>query len=173
MSSPQQSYNTYGSRNDRAFARGRTQWAGMSIDEILNVLSTMEPGRAGGDVNTILQAIESVRRAAERMHAMFGDGMLGQASDAALEAGRSLSADLATTSETAGQIGDALAGATGIPDLTGRLRGRPVRSGMRWPARRASSGRLAGRRGGCVSCSSSSVTIPRTRRLSGMRSTGR
>ncbi|WP_137809900.1 MULTISPECIES: hypothetical protein [unclassified Gordonia (in: high G+C Gram-positive bacteria)] len=114
MSSPQQSYNTYGSRNDRAFARGRTQWAGMSIDEILDVLSTMEPGRAGGDVNTILQAIESVRRAAERMHAMFGDGMLGQASDAALEAGRSLSADLATTSETAGQIGDALAGATGI-----------------------------------------------------------
>ena len=63
MSSPQQSYNTYGGRNDRAFARGRTQWAGMSIDEILDVLSTMEPGRAGGDVNTILQAIESVRRA--------------------------------------------------------------------------------------------------------------
>ena len=74
MSSPQQSYNTYGSRNDRAFARGRTQWAGMSIDEILDVLSTMEPGRASGDVETILKAIESVRRAAERMHALDDEG---------------------------------------------------------------------------------------------------
>ncbi|MFE0749298.1 hypothetical protein [Gordonia sp. NPDC058843] len=114
MTSPEKSYNTYGSRNERAFGGDRTQWAGMSIDEILDILRTMEPGRARGDVDTILKAIESVRQAAERMHAMFGDGMLGLASDAALEAGRSLSADLATTSDTAGRIGDALAGATGI-----------------------------------------------------------
>ncbi|MGW8812714.1 hypothetical protein [Gordonia terrae] len=114
MTSPEESYNTHGSRNERMFDGDRTQWAGMSIDEILDVLSTMEPGRASGDVQTILTAIESVRRAAERMHAMFGDSMLGLASDAALEAGRSLSADLAATSDTASRIGEALTGATGI-----------------------------------------------------------
>ncbi|AFR48364.1 hypothetical protein [Gordonia sp. KTR9] len=114
MTSPEKSYNTYGSRNERMFGGDRTQWAGMSIDEILGVLSTMEPGRARGDVETILKAIESVRRAAERMQAMFGDGMLGVASDAALEAGRSLSADLTATSDTASRIGDALTSATGI-----------------------------------------------------------
>lgn len=114
MTSPEKSSNTYGSRNERMFDGDRTQWAGMSIDEILDVLSTMEPGRASGDVETILKAIESVRRAAERMHAMFGDGMLGMASDAALEAGRSLSADLTSTSDTATRIGVALTSATGI-----------------------------------------------------------
>ncbi|WP_238422146.1 hypothetical protein [Gordonia sp. 'Campus'] len=126
MSSPEQFYNTHGAGNDRGFDGARTEWAGMGIDEVLDVLSSMNPGVADGDVNTILQAIEAVRRAAEAMHGMFGDQMSGQASDAALEAGRSLSADMATTSASAGQIGDAMSGAAGILESTrgqeGRLR---------------------------------------------------
>ncbi|WP_439032384.1 hypothetical protein [Gordonia terrae] len=126
MSSPEQFYNTHGAGNERTFDGARTEWAGMGIDEILDVLASMNPGVADGDVNTILQAIEAIRRAAESMHGMFGDQMSGQASDAALEAGRSLSADMATTSASAGRIGDAMSGAAGILESTrgqeGRLR---------------------------------------------------
>lgn len=109
-----------------SFGGGRTDWAGMSIDEIIDTLRTMEPGQAAGDVETILKAIDAVRRASERMAGMFGDDMRGLASDAALEAGKSLSDAMQRTLETATVVGEALGTAVGIVGATrgqeGRLR---------------------------------------------------
>ncbi|MCR5979967.1 hypothetical protein GDN83_19850 [Gordonia jinghuaiqii] len=118
MTSPEQSYNADPSARDRSISGGATDWATMSIDEILDKLATMDPGRARGDVDTILSAIDAVRRAAERMNAMFGDQMSGLASDAALDAGKRLSSAMTATSETATHIGDAMSSAVGILDAT-------------------------------------------------------
>ncbi|KAF0968780.1 MULTISPECIES: hypothetical protein [Gordonia] len=118
--------NNRGVSNAPSFGGGRTDWAGMGIDEIIDTLRTMDPGRASGDVETILKAIEAVRRASDRMAAMFGDELLGLASDAALDAGKALSDAMQRSLETATVVGEALSTAVGIVGATrgqeGRLR---------------------------------------------------
>lgn len=118
--------NNRGVSNAPSFGGGRTDWAGMGIDEIIDTLRTMKPGQAAGDVETILKAIDAVRRASERMAAMFGDDLRGLASDTALEAGKSLSDAMQRSVETATVVGEALRSAVGIVGATrdqeGRLR---------------------------------------------------
>ncbi|TYQ10995.1 UNVERIFIED_ORG: hypothetical protein L601_000200001190 [Gordonia westfalica J30] len=118
--------NNRGVSNAPSFGGGRTDWAGMGIDEIVDTLRTMEPGQAAGDVETILKAIDAVRRASERMAAMFDDDLRGRASDTALEAGKSLSDAMQRSLETATVVGEALSSAVGIVGATrgqeGRLR---------------------------------------------------
>lgn len=118
--------NNRGVSNAPSFGGGRTDWAGMGIDEIIDTLRTMEPGQAAGDVETILKAIDAVRRASERMAAMFDDDLRGRASDTALEAGKSLSDAMQRSLETATVVGEALGSAVGIVGATrgqeGRLR---------------------------------------------------
>ncbi|ETA08806.1 MULTISPECIES: hypothetical protein [Gordonia] len=118
--------NNRGVSNAPSFGGGRTDWAGMGIDEIIDTLRTMEPGQAAGDVETILKAIDAVRRASERMAAMFGDDLRGLASDTALEAGKLLSDAMQRSLETATVVGEALSSAVGIVGATrgqeGRLR---------------------------------------------------
>ncbi|UOG21502.1 hypothetical protein MTX80_21835 [Gordonia amicalis] len=118
--------NNRGVSNAPSFGGGRTDWAGMGIDEIIDTLRTMDPGRASGDVETILKAIEAVRRSSDRMAAMFGDELLGLASDAALDTGKALSDAMQRSLATATVVGEALSTAVGIVGATrgqeGRLR---------------------------------------------------
>ncbi|MEO9328262.1 hypothetical protein [Gordonia aurantiaca] len=115
----------------------RTDWLTLGIDEIIDILHTMDPGSAQGDVNTILQAIDAVRRAAARLDGLFpDDGLRGLSADAAVQAGRDLAAAMQSTLATASVVGDMLGQAAGIvgsargqegrlQDLRRRLREKP------------------------------------------------
>lgn len=138
-----------GGPGEVSFGGGRTDWAGLGIDEIIDILHTMDPGSAAGDVNTILQAIEAVRRAADRLEGLFADdGLRGRAADAAVQAGQELSAAMHSTLDSATLVGDALGDAAAVvgaargqeghlQELRRRLRERPEDApGVRYEADR-------------------------------------
>ncbi|MFT4044498.1 MAG: hypothetical protein QM673_15175 [Gordonia sp. (in: high G+C Gram-positive bacteria)] len=93
-----------------------TDWGSMSISEVLAKIGEMQTSSASGDAEAVMSAVKSALAVAAKLRHVFGtgDSLYGMAADGSLAAGRTLAADIETSTHDGGIAADALASAATV-----------------------------------------------------------